>query len=212
MEATSVVFYKGKKVWGPGTPYACMNWYHTKDGRPMGQQTNFSIAQRPLLLAPVYLPILDKTVLTTATRMAKVNPLYGDMEHMNKCFRNPENDEQKNIASRFAGVMAEMQVCDSLHGVFTDSYKTASSDKGWDMEICDLKIDVKSSFFYPDSWMINKKKYESDILLFVSVDIEPRQVVLRGFLEPRELVYCDRIKQMWRVTSSKIRPLRELSI
>ena len=81
------------------------------------------------------------------------------------------------------------------------------------MEILDLKVDVKSSFWYPDSWSILKKKYESDILLFTTVHIEPvRKVVLRGFLTPRELVYCDRIKQMWRVTNSKIRPLRELSI
>ena len=208
-----VVLYKGKRVWGPHTPYACMNWYHTKDGRPMHDQDDFKIVQRPLIAAPVDLLIKDETVLTTAARMSHVNPLYGEMEYMNKCFRNPETPEQKSMASRFSGVMAEMQVCESMHGVFTDSYKTVNPDKGWDMEILDLKVDVKSSFWYPDSWSILKKKYESDILLFTTVHIEPvRKFVLRGFLTPRELVYCDRIKQMWRVTNSKIRPLRELSI
>ena len=208
-----VVLYKGERGWGPHTPYACMNWYHTKDGRPMHDQDDFKIVQKPLIAAPVDLLIKDETVLTTAARMSHVNPLYGEMEYMNKCFRNPETPEQKSMASRFSGVMAEMQVCESMHGVFTDSYKTVNPDKGWDMEILDLKVDVKSSFWYPDSWSISKKKYESDILLFTTVHIEPvRKVVLRGFLTPRELVYCDRIKQMWRVTNSKIRPLRELSI
>lgn len=208
-----VVLYKGKRVWGPHTPYACMNWYHTKDGRPMHDQDDFKIVQRPLIAAPVDLLIKDETVLTTAARMSHINPLYGEMEYMNKCFRNPETPEQKSMASRFSGVMAEMQVCESMHGVFTDSYKTVNSDKGWDMEILDLKVDVKSSFWYPDSWSIFKRKYESDILLFTTVHIEPvRKVVIRGFLTPSELVYCDRIKQMWRVTNSKIRPLRELSI
>lgn len=208
-----VVLYKGEKVWGPHTPYACMNWYHTKDPQPMHDQSDFSIVERPLLTSPVHLPIKDETVLITASRMSHVNPLYGDMEYMNKCFRNPETKEQKAMASRFAGVMAEMQVCESMHGIFTDSYKTASADKGWDMEIHDLKVDVKTSFWYKDSWSIKKEKYESDILLFTNVQLSPfRQVTLRGFLTPRDLVYCDRIKGMWRVTSSKIRPLKDLAI
>ena len=208
-----VVLYKGRKVWGPHTPYACMNWYHTKDPRPMHDQSDFSIVQRPLLSAPVHLPIRDETVLTTASRMSQMNPLYGEMEYMNKCFRNPENNEQKSMASRFAGVMAELQVCEARHGVFSESYKRVTGDKGWDMEIHDLKVDVKTSFWYQDSWSIKKEKYESDILLFTNVEIVPtRRVILRGFLPPSELVYCDRIKDMWRVTSSKIRPLRDLAI
>lgn len=179
----------------------------------MHDQSDFSIVQRPLLKASVHLPIKDETVLTTAARMSHVNPLYGEMEYMNKCFRNPENDEQKSMASRFAGVMAELQVCESMHGVFTDSYKSAGPDKGWDMEIHDLKVDVKTSFWYKDSWTIKKEKYESDILLFTNVQLAPfRQVTMRGFLEPQELVYCDRIKDMWRVTSSKIRPLKDITI
>ena len=73
-----VVLYKGERVWGPHTPYACMNWYHTKDGRPMHDQDDFKIVQRPLIAAPVDLLIKDETVLTTAARMSHVNPLYGD--------------------------------------------------------------------------------------------------------------------------------------
>lgn len=212
MQHDSVVLHKGKKVYGPNTSFACMNWYHRHDGRPIAQQSDFKIVERPLINSEVQIPISNETVETTASRMSKIDSRYNDMSFINKCLRNPETKEEKSFASRFSGVMAELQICDSMHGVFSDTYKTASADKGWDMEIHDLKIDIKTTFFYEDSWTIKKRKYDSDILLFTNVSLDPRSVTLRGFLEPSELVYCDRIKDIWRVKSSRLRPLRELSI
>lgn len=208
-----ILLENGRKIFGPHTVYRCMDVYHRHDPNPMHTQERFEIVRRPLIKAPSNLSISDETVFTTASRMGQFDSRYKDLQFIKKCLNEPANEQEKSIASRFCGVMAELTISEKLGGAYSRAFEINGPDQGWDIEIGGLKVDVKTSYWYKESWSVPRGKIKADALLFANVEIKPwRRVILRGWLEPSELVYCDRMKTMWRVPANKIRALKDFSI
>lgn len=115
-----------------------------------------------------------------------------DLKPRSKSLARSYNDElpaDKNLLVQYAGRLAECGLCQLMEiSIETLNWNDKACDKGFDIQCCDLLIDVKSSYHRRATkliWPLEKNDLLAgsviDLLAFVPIDMEDGQPDFRGW-------------------------------